>query len=169
MCLSKEPEASLCLSAILCSHLFLDNVREQYSPRLQRSLKGVHHRNAATEKSEASERDGGNGRGFMNEPTPASLLFIPIPWHVLQVPPASRLFSMSTHLTSPNPPTLWPWGNGRRGCSPAVPLHSPQWPFSGPLLYPSSAFLLPFIPPLSPWPYRPHLTLQHPSTPLLGR
>lgn len=46
-----------------------------------------------------------------------------------------------------------------------MPLHSPQWPFSGPLLCPCSAFLPPFIPPLSPWPYSPVLLCSTPPLP----
>lgn len=113
----------------------------------------------------------GRNRVFMNERAPASLLFILTPWHLLQVPAASRLFSMSTHLTSPNPPNSEDLGQWKEGilpcCAPSQPPGALLW--TGPLLYPSSAFLPPFIPPLSPWPYRPHLTLRHPSTPLLGR
>lgn len=46
-----------------------------------------------------------------------------------------------------------------KGCSPAVPLHSPQWPFSGPLCAPAS-----LLPPTLHSPTQP-LALQPPSHP----
>lgn len=84
----------------------LENAAAQYSLLPQRSLK-VRTIGMLRQRTAANERGGGNGAGFMNEHQPG-LLFNPTPWHVPQVPAASRLFSMSTHLTFPNPQLCGP-------------------------------------------------------------
>lgn len=99
----------------------------------------------------------------------------PLHQHLLQVPSASHSPLHVSPFNFPIPQNAVPlrlWREGIKGCSPAVPLHSPPWPFSGPLCAPLPPLRCPSptpsFPHSSPWPYSPHLTLQ-PPTPLLGR